>query len=96
MTEPPFTLAAIEAMNVAGMDALDAEAINTAAATIPSLGEEALEEFIAALDLLKEHKQYASADAHYEGDVELSERLAAAANAAIAALAAARAALQER
>jgi hypothetical protein len=42
------------------------------------------------------HKQYASAEAHYEGDEELSERLAAAANAAIAALAAARAALQER
>lgn len=96
MTEPPFTLAAIEAMTIAEADALDAEAVNTAAATIPSLDEEALEEFIAALDLLKEHKQYASAEAYYEGDVELSEWLAAAANAAIEALAAARAAFQER
>ncbi len=78
------------------MDTLDAGPINTAAAAIPSLDEEALEEFIAALDLLKEHKQYAAADAYHEGDVELSERLAAAANAAIGALAAARAELQER
>lgn len=94
--EPPFTLAAIEAMDIAEMDALDAAAINTAAAVIPSLDEGALEELIAALDLVKEHKQYASAEAHYDGDDELSERLAAAANAAIAALAAARTALQDR
>jgi hypothetical protein len=96
MTEPPFTLAEIEAMSIAEMDALDAGAINTAAAAVPSLDAEALEEFIAALDLLKEHKQYAAADAYHEGDVELSARLAAAADAAIAALAAARAELQER
>ncbi len=94
--EPPFTLAAIEAMDIAEMDALDDAAINTAAAVIPSLDEGALEELIAALDLVKEHKQYASAEAHYDGDDELSERLAAAANAAIAALAAARTALQDR
>jgi len=96
MAEPPFTLAAIEAMSISEMDTLDAGAIDTAAAAVPSLGKEALEEFIAALDLLKEHKQYAAADAYQEGDVELSERLAAAANAAIAALAAARAELQQR
>lgn len=96
MTEPPFTLAELEAMSIAEMDALDAMAIEAAAATIPSLDQEGLEGFIAALDLLKEHKQYAAADAFQEGDEELSERLAAAANAAITALAAARSALQER
>jgi hypothetical protein len=96
MTEPPFTLAAIEAMSIAEMDVLDAGAINTAAAAVLSLDAAALEELIAALDLLKEHKQYAAADAYQEGDVDLSERLAAAADAAIAALAAARAELQER
>jgi hypothetical protein len=56
----------------------------------------ALEEFLSALDLVKEHKQSASVEAHYEGDGQLSEWLAAAANAAIAALAAAKAARQER
>jgi hypothetical protein len=96
MAEPPFTLAAIEAMSVAEIDALDAEAIHAAAAAVPSLDEGALEEFVVALDLLKEHKQYAAADAYDNGDVDLSERLAAAANAAIVALAAAKAELQER
>ncbi|MEA2238212.1 MAG: hypothetical protein QOC81_2936 [Thermoanaerobaculia bacterium] len=96
MTEPPFTLAAIEAMSIAEMDALDAGTINAAAAAVPSLDAEALEELIAALDLLKSHKEYAAADAYHEGDVELSDQLTAAAKAAIAALAAARAQLQER
>jgi len=96
MAEPPFTLAELEAMSIDKMDALDADAIDAAAKAIPSLDDEALEDFIAALDLLKEHKQYASAEAHYDGDHQLSEHLAAAANAAIAALAAARAKLQER
>lgn len=96
MTEPPFTLAAIEAMSAPEIEMLDAGAIESAAFAIASLDEEALEEFIAALDLLKENKQYAAADAYHDGDVELSERLAAAANAAIAALAAARTELQRR
>ena len=70
-------------------------AITKAAATIPSLEREELEEFLAALDLLKEHKQYAAADAYAEGEVELSQQLAAAADAAITGIAAGKAALQD-
>lgn len=93
--DPPFTLADIEAMPIPQMDALDAAAITKAAATIPSLGRQELEEFLAALDLLKEHKQYAAADAYAEGEVALSQQLAAAADAAIAGIAAGKAALQD-
>jgi hypothetical protein len=94
-TGPPFTLADIEAMPIPQLDALDAAAITKAAATIPSLEREELVEFLAALDLLKEHKQYAAADAHAEEEVELSRKLAAAADAAIAGIAAGTAALQD-
>ena len=93
--EPPFTLADIEAMPFPGFDALDAAAITRAAATISSLEREELQEFLAALDLLKEHNQYAAADAYAEGDLELSQQLAAAADAAIAAIMAGKAALQD-
>jgi len=93
--EPPFTLAGIEAMPIPQLDALDALAITKAAGTIPSLQREELQEFLAALDLLKEHKQYAAADAYADGELELSQQLAAAADAAIAGIAAGKAALQD-
>ncbi|HYO76060.1 MAG TPA: hypothetical protein VE010_06315 [Thermoanaerobaculia bacterium] len=93
-TKPPFTLADLEAMPIPQLDALDAEAITQAVASIPALERDELEEFLAALDLLKEHKQYAAADAYADGEVELAQQLAAAADAAIAAIVAGKAALQ--
>ena len=84
MPKPPFTLAEMEAMPIVQLDAIDHYAMAQAAATIPSLEREELEEFVAALELVMDHKQFAAEDAHHDGEVELARHLPSAANAAIA------------
>lgn len=81
MPKPPFTLTDIEAMPIIQLGAIDDYAIAQAAATIPSLEREELEDLVAALKLLMDHKQFAAEDAHNDGEVELARHLASAANA---------------
>jgi hypothetical protein len=69
----PFTLADLEAMSEAEMEAIGTADLRDLESALASAPAAVLRDFADALDLLIDHKKYAAADAHADGDVASSE-----------------------